>query len=257
MPLDDAGLAFIVPDFLTTKEIEGVLQHAEDVHSEKLLIPNERYCFAELSANSTADVRSHHLLAALEQRVARLVGIEPHQEESPFMVAVSRPWVRAYEGEQSTLQNLHHDQNTAPGRVATVLVYLTGTGDEDPGDEASLAGGETYFPCVRTKESGDEEELCRRLSAGYSAGERILWPSAYPDSFDPAAADMADAACRRLRDSAASEAVGGVAVRPRLGAALLFFSAKPDSAGSFVRAAKSGGLSHMWHGGCRVWRGEK
>ena len=229
-----------------------------------LLDPRERYAYVELNKTS-------ELLEQLEQRVADLTGIPLHQDESPFMLSVSRPWKRRYEGEGASLQNLHHDQNEGPGRVATVLIYLSGDGGGGAGgggggggggDGASraagdiLTGGETIFPCVGSA-TGRNADLCRRLDAGYAAGERILWPSFYQDSFDKAAADDVSAMCR-LDPSAAGSGQGQrswLSVIPLRGAALLFLSAEPDAAGRFSRTSR--GSSRMWHGGCRVWRGEK
>ena len=166
------------------------------------------------------------------------------------MLAASKPWQRRYEG--GTLQNLHHDRNEGPGRVATVLIYLTDV----------PSGGETLFPCAgpAARRTRELDAVCGRLAGAYGAGERILWPAFYSDSFDVPAFQRVDTACPQGDGGGGgaggkggaggdAQADGMLLFRPRKGSALLFWSAPMGNA--------SAAHPHMWHGGCRVWRGEK
>ena len=188
IPLDDGGLVFLFPDFLSSDEVDAILQHGEDGAAATLFLMSERYEHVEFDEKFRAQLhgKADELVATVERRVAEITGIEPHAQESALMLSVSRPWKRKYEGDcldcatASTLQNLHHDQNNGPGRVATVLIYLSGGDDSD---DQPMRGGETFFPCLRRAADGaattSDDELCRRMKAGYERGERILWPRFY------------------------------------------------------------------------------
>ena len=304
MQLDQDGLAFLYPEFLNKSEIATILQLSENRTSENpangLSMLDSTVPFAGITVNTSHEP----VLAAVDERIAQLTGIPSSDAEPPFMLQVRRAWNWENEGELY-LRNLHHGQNDAPRRVATVLIYLD--------DEAD--GGETYFPCLRPKlgdeggangdheedggngeeehasigsnggggggggdnddddDDGDddddddddeeyngekeaeEEELCRRLRSGYMAGERSLEPYVFPSSFDSRAASIADKACRRVREDSS---MSGLMVRPRAGAALLFWSVQPGADGPPAAPSQSSpGLSHMWHGGCRVWQAEE
>lgn len=240
------GMAWRIPDFLSPREVNHVLRLAQGLST--LEDADERYQSAELPVAHWAGDK---VLAAVEARIAQLTGIEVHADESPLMLAVSRPWRRRYEAADNRLQNLHHDQNTAPQRVATVLVYLTG----------GLQGGETLFPCLSSTEvngnnapihEAQAEELCRRLTSGFEAGHRILWPAGYSDCWDPWAFRSASALCdlaAETAESAATHASRPLRVPPHSGEALLFFSSwDPNSSRPAMQT---------WHGGCRVLAGEK
>ena len=187
--LDDGGTTYLFPDFLSGDEVDAILQLGEDHAAATLFLMSARYGNVEFDEKFREQIseKANSLVATLERRLADITGIEPHAEESALMLSVSRPWKRKYEGDCldcATLQNLHHDQNSAPGRVATVLMYLSGDGGGDGGDPADqpMRGGETFFPCLRAVGGGaitSEDELCRRVKAGYERGERILWPSYY------------------------------------------------------------------------------
>ena len=134
--LDAHGLVRLVPGFLRAGEIDALVRFGHTI--AELNDISERYASVELSppligtssgrgggdaggagaARDDDDGGRLLLLRTIEERIANLTGIPIHDDESPLMLAVSRPWTRRYEG--GALQNLHHDQNTAPGRVATV-----------------------------------------------------------------------------------------------------------------------------------------
>lgn len=288
--LDTTALAFLYPSFVSSSEIAAIMKLADDRTSEIPLADFYMNDTSQRFATITLNTSRARVLAALDERIDKLTGIPSHDGESPFMLQVTRAWTHDYEGKVH-LRNLHHDQNHAPRRVATVLIYL----------EDEVDGGETWFPCLHPKESEDNvkdesgkgkdeangdrdeednngheveeeedddeddvddeeergDELCKRLSAGYMAGELSLtmYDPFYTGTFDHRAAAIADDTCRRLRETGTES---GLFVRPQAGAALLFWSVQPGVDGPPAVPSRSNrGLSHLWHGGLRVWQGEK
>ena len=79
------------------------------------------------------------LLRSVEARVANLTGIAPHPHASGADLLLQARWPHDYD----TNNPLHHDMNRAPRRVATVIMYLSGS------DE--MSGGHTLFPCLRPR----------------------------------------------------------------------------------------------------------
>ena len=150
------------------------------------------------------------------------------------------------DGDTQSLQNLHHDTNERPRRVATVLMYLSG--EEEDVEDGGLKGGETLLPCVQPRgRDGDiDAELCGRLRNAFESGERFLSPPGGIHSgqcFDEIAAAAASGLCQAAVPSS------GLRITPKRGAAVLFLSASPEAGG--------GTLWQTWHGGCRVRSGEK
>jgi hypothetical protein len=236
--LDTAATLVHVPNFLSESEVQtlraigdttAAMHKVGAYQSVELRRPWEQ------NADATAK--------AIEARIGKLTGIPPHTSDSPLRMSVTRADATASGDLQ--VQNLHHDLQNAPARVATVLMYLS----DDAND--GLGGGATLFPCLDLPDaaaprSRERERLCVALDAGFARGELFLSPpggiySSKP-CFDPQAASLASGLC------ASSGSNDAVAVTPRRGDALLFWSASPTN-GSVLR--------HMWHGGCRVARGEK
>ena len=187
---------------------------------------------------------------ACDRGAWEVTGIQAHEGDSPLRIAVNRPWTHATadeDGDSQALQNLHHDTNERPRRVATVLMYLSG-GDEDDQEGRSLVeGGETLLPCVKPRGSAGSvnTDLCERLRRGFESGERFLSPPRGIHSgrcFDETAAAVASDLCK-------APTASGLRIAPKRGAAVLFLSASPEADGGI--------LWNMWHGGCRVQRGEK
>ena len=242
--LDVDGLVYYLPSFLNESEITHLLEiaksdgrfHRTVYHSVEFFRPWEP--------------RSDEVTRAIEARIGEVTGIQAHEGDSPLRIAVNRPWTHATadeDGDSQALQNLHHDTNERPRRVATVLMYLSG-GDEDDQEGRSLVeGGETLLPCVKPRGSAGSvnTDLCERLRRGFESGERFLSPPRGIHSgrcFDETAAAVASDLCK-------APTASGLRIAPKRGAAVLFLSASPEADGGI--------LWNMWHGGCRVQRGEK
>jgi hypothetical protein len=275
--LDRDGLLFWIPSFLSADEV---------AHFRRLAAPRFD---ADARASHTAlgrayqsadlyrpwEARADELTRRVEARIGVLTGIESHEAEAPLSIHRTLPWVPSREDtlpegtpREGTpmLQNLHHDVGHRPRRIATVLVYLSDATD-------GLAGGETVFPCLhpadakdiaggsgvtrtRTHASassdGDGGELCPRLRDGFTRGHRFLSEPgglhADIPSFDANAARAAADHCRS-GDEEGSQNRRGVRVEPLRGAALLFFPRAPSDGRDLPEG--------MWHGSCRVRKGEK
>lgn len=175
--------------------------------------------------------------------------------------------------------NLHHDHNQNPRRVVTVIVYLSG-GEEggDGGEKGSAAagtpleGGETLFPCVRPpakrtkggkggggggggkprKPAAAVSKLCAQLVKYFngSAVRHLVPHDAQRDTSAPGYPQLTapEAAATYSMCSSSATPPGVVRYTPLAGSALLFLSAS---------AAERRLLEHMWHGGCRVRKGQK
>jgi len=185
--LDSEGLVYLLPAFLNNSE---VLQLRTIASTDARFARASMYESVEFFR--PWEPRSSDLTRAIEQRIGEVTGIPPHEGDSPLRIAVNRPWPAAHDAPHTSLQNLHHDSNERPRRVATVLVYLS-----DP-EADGLEGGETLFPCAAAGASAARgaagaaargaagasargaddgpDELCARLKRAYDAGERFLSP---------------------------------------------------------------------------------
>ena len=223
---------FSVDGFLTDVEIDHVISVAaahftDDMGGSEAWRTTDQYMSTEL--RSWAD---DPVLRTIEERVARWVKIPVHAAESSIMVGYTPPPRSSAAGSPPTrLANVHHDKNTAPGRVMTALVYLTDVVD----------GGQTVFPCHGPDTNGTESETITRLRerfvGAYMEDKRILFPPSDRDCFDATLFTQAEAMC--------DEMSGALMVRPKRGQALFFASVQPD------------GLADptMWHGGCSLGPG--
>lgn len=186
------------------------------------------------------------LLSRVEERVVALTGMRAHEGEETLLFtnssAVGRdgPW----------FGNVHHDKNHQEQRVATVLVYLTSQSDHE--------GGHTVFPTL--PRDAEPHALNGTASlAGASEASSVL--SSYADAVRSAydggrralgcRSQTGDEGCRDeggvvLHTAAECERAlrgtqHGLAVRPTVGTALVFWSVMTD--GSPDKA--------MWHTGCQ------
>ena len=164
------GSVLLLDGFLSEAEVQHILAAGRQALGLVAASPAQQ---ARMYASTELHARDDPVLAALDERVANLSGIPVHSGEGTFRVAVSRPWLGAAAATdvkvQSTtrqshpfacpascattpsgsgpswytyvdqVQNLHHDTAAGrPGRVATLLVYLSDSESSD------LAGGGTF-----------------------------------------------------------------------------------------------------------------
>lgn len=266
VPLDDVGLAYFIPHFLTEDEV----QHVRRITGGSQTLSSGRASYASVEASRPWDRGADAVLAAIEHRMGYLVGIPPHADEAPMRISVNRPWAgsaAALGSERDfSLQNLHLDKQAVPGRddgssrrVVAVLAYLSDSAADD------LEGGETLLPCLRGGASTIAPELCARLEAGYRTHERFLAPPgggiyARHSCFDAEAAREASWLCFTARDAATT---GGSAAQDGCDAARPETPLRRLGTGTAVVPQRGSAIvfdstaTHMWHGGCRVWRGEK
>ena len=165
------GSVLLLDGFLSEAEVQHILAAGRQALGLVAASPAQQ---ARMYASTELHARDDPVLAALDERVANLSGIPVHSGEGTFRVAVSRPWlgsaaatdvkVQSIPGKATRLparlavqphrqvqaphgirtyvhqvQNLHHDTAAGrPGRVATLLVYLSDSESSD------LAGGGTF-----------------------------------------------------------------------------------------------------------------
>jgi hypothetical protein len=271
--LNEQHRIFTVDHFLSEAEIEHVLRVAR----ERITAEHDgdeswqywkRYAFTEMD-----DWQGDAVLRSIEERIAQLVNIRTHGDESPLIVSQTLPQKakdrprrgkrqlgsrelarkRADPFKGGRLMNVHHDKNTAEGRVISVLVYLTDV----------AAGGHTIFPAhaaaARTTDTAVAAAAAREVGSAVSDArsafeaafrgpqrERILWPTTERDCFNRSlfravTRGCASAAAAAAGTSAAAAATDGpLVVAPRRGQALVFASAWPNGSSDPT----------MWHGGC-------
>ena len=224
---------FSVDGFLSGVEIDHVISVAaahftDDMGGSEAWRTADQYMSTEL--RSWAD---DPVLRKIEERVARWVKIPVHAAESSIMVGYTPPpRLSAAGSPPPRLANVHHDKNTAPGRVMTALVYLTDVVD----------GGQTLFPCHGQANDGTESEIIKRLRerfvGAYMEDKRILFPPSDRDCFDANLFTQTEAMC--------DDSSGALMVRPKRGRALFFASVQPDGSADPT----------MWHGGCALGPGD-
>ena len=165
------GSVLLLDGFLSEAEVQHILAAGRQALGLAAASPAQQ---ARMYASTELHARDDPVLAALDERVANLSGIPVHTSEGTFRVAVSRPWLGAAAatdvkvhsppppGKAARLparlavqphhpvqaphgthvhqvQNLHHDTAAGrPGRVATLLMYLSDSESSD------LSGGGTF-----------------------------------------------------------------------------------------------------------------
>jgi hypothetical protein len=259
---DTAGRIYLLPGFLSDDEVR-YFRAMGDAHPERFNAA-EWGSYASVNLPQSSDPEATLTIRTVETRIAALTGLAVSPHDSPLQLSVSRPW----DPSRGLVFNMHHDSNRKPRRVATVLMYLSDAESDE------LEGGETLFPCSTPADAvaGDtvgENELCARLVSGYARGERFLSiPNGYHPRipcFDSEAAVLASAYCHAGlvgTDDPTPQAAPlhppttftggqrGLRILPKRGWAALFLSASPYADGAPA-------FPDMWHGGCRVQRGEK
>jgi hypothetical protein len=193
----------------------------------------------------------------IEARIADLTGIAPHGDETLMFNA-------RWENEYDIGNNLHHDTNRAPRRVASLLMYLTGGAES----EYSVEGGDTYFPCLRPFVSAGGVDCATKESKSPGGPASCLAEHEDPAEEEQITNSALSTTCVELErlvmqgqeivfsdDTATKNAVAGCACKDgvrgkvRAGDMLLFAAADAPDA--------SQPLPQMWHKGCEVKKGTK
>jgi hypothetical protein len=160
------------------------------------------------------------VVRAIEERCAAATGVPAHEDESTLMMRHTPPSASG-----RMVDSLHLDTNNAKRhRCATVIIYLN--------DVPEGQGGETRFPLA---DAEDDSPLVAAATTAASSG------------FTAMRSDV-DGAPREwgwLQD-ASEDPSRGVHVRPRRGAACVFWTMYEDS--SIVDP-------RTWHNGARVAAG--
>ena len=191
------------------------------------------------------DAMSDAIISAIDVRIAGLVGISRHEDDS---FSMQDRWTMDF------FDTLAHDTNLNPRRVATVLMYLNG-GSDTPSHtatvspkgamddsmlnaEATLTGGDTVFPCLVSDEVPPSTmamfaESCLDYEADFHRGERIQ--PLQPDPCDV----VGEVAGIRV----------GVRTAPNRGTALLIRQNEDADA--------TQPLPELWHKTCHVKNGTR
>ena len=208
------------------------------------------------------------LLSRIEERIAAVTGIAAHEAEESLMFTRVGPARDPAEW----FENLHHDKNKQERREVTVVVYLTSQSDAQ--------GGHTIFPTLTPRtlpivDSADAPsppspppvaQYAAAVAAAYATGKRSLGcrdrqppdhqppdrqpPDHQPPDHPQRAAAGGTSGCgdaggtvdhtRRECERALHGGAHSVALRPRRGAALVFWSVLRNGTADAA----------MWHTGC-------
>jgi hypothetical protein len=250
-PVNSHSRVFAVDGFLSSAEARALRAHGADCFRR------QRGARARAATESTAigstacpAGRLAVLLSQVEARISALTGLPAHEGEESFMLTqqhsgTSIDWLDG--------SRVHHDKINAQkeARNATVLVYLTSASDEH--------GGHTIFPTLRSADApaarsvGKDESqqslaaLAHVVRSAYHRGVRSLGcqacaqsASVPPTAEEQAAMEQAhkhgEDECLRATDGSSR----GLAVRPAVGTALIFWSVLPNGEPD----------ADMWHAGC-------
>ena len=201
---------------------------------------------------SSCPAGSHSpLLSRVEARIGALTGLPSHEGEEGLMVTQQHPGATDAIVDPS---RVHHDRinPTKERRALTVLIYLSSSADED--------GGHTVFPFLAGAQAGEGGArlagMAHTVARAFDRGMRSLGchtcaqlaavpPSAEETTALESAHRHAEEECLHARQRGGQ--VGSVAVRPRVGTALLFWHAFPNGTAD----------PFMWHAGCLAGSGAR
>ena len=236
---------FMVPGFVSDDEAVSLRRFAGRCFERGAANPADPE-HVTLGSSKCKAGSSAVLLARIEERLARLTGVVVHEGDD----AIAFSNLRAVGRHGPWMNNVHHDKNKQSAREVSALVYLSTVRDED--------GGHTIFPALpkRAEEGGAAsattsataavDAFRQQVRAEYASGKRALGcrdpvsgkaqPSCEADLAAGGAVTLAEAECER----ALTRQEHGLAVRPTMGMALLFWSAREDSEAD----------ADMWHAGC-------
>lgn len=250
----DAPRVYMVEDFASASEVRDLRQHAWSCLERKMdeaqeqrwlrfdLTPQPVVSDSIGSDNCPEPSEATELLARIDERIGRLVGVPPHAGEEPMLVSLQQPGVTT-----EPFENLHHDKinGNKSRRSATVLIYLSSCDDSE--------GGHTIFPALPPAEGApvDPPALAAvesSLRAAYERGTRALGCQACaqqaagpsPSAAEAAELEHAHAHARDECERARRGRSHALAVRPLAGAALVFWSTLSDGTPD----------PRMWHAGC-------
>lgn len=223
---------FLVPDFVSRHEASTLRKYATAClrrRDEYKLVPPVGDV-GRVSLGTAECLAAEHavLLARIEERMARLTGMPAHEGEETLLFTNVTPVGR----DGPWFSNLHHDKNKQERREATILVYLSSQSDEE--------GGHTIFPSLPRQgaNAASGAPWAASMERAYGRGRRALGCQAESDDCgdEGGVVPHARAECERALTGTAH----GVAVRPTLGTALVFFSVHPNGSAD----------ASMWHTGC-------
>jgi prolyl 4-hydroxylase len=225
VPISWDSRLFKIDHFLSDEECDLVISGALNGVSRERLQREDRVYQDILGAGQDEDQfwrmssKQQQLIKQIELRIAAMTMIPPHPEEAWTFVqrtpckAVdeTNEHEKLHDDRLYSIRNVHHDENFAPNRVATVLIYLTDV----------VEGGHTVFPTARLN-STDEEcvTLNADITAAHLAGKRVIDMAERNATFASAFNGTA-AVCERKNKC-------GVRVTPKRGTAIIFWHRHED-----------------------------
>jgi hypothetical protein len=173
VPISWDSRIFKMDGFLSEEECDMIVAGALHTVPSDHLSTQDRISLDILGAGPDSDrfvrmsPKQQQLVKSIERRVATMTMIAPHQAEAWLFVRRG-PCIAANnctEDEDHKIRNVHHDQNGAENRVATVIVFLSNV------DE----GGHTIFPSARVDPNDAEcVALNASIAAAHAEGKRFL-----------------------------------------------------------------------------------
>jgi hypothetical protein len=251
-PLDNKSQIYWADSFLSAAEVDHVIRLVESTggwHASPTGLGS--YDVPRSAPDFLAAVRSDSVLARIERRIARATGVQSHPHEDIVSIARITPLAGVQpRGGHFPPYGLHHDSDTRPARVWTVIVYL----------KAPQAGGLTIFPLGGLRGHGPDasSELRQRHKNFGSLLTRTHFGGAETGynrqvSFDKHSdhpfMDLIEDACRGDYGIAVDGRGGEVGSRTR------GVTASPPSGAGALMFRSSKRVN--WHAGCNVVKGTK
>lgn len=263
--LSHSARIWIIPNFLAPNEVKHILALAREAGWSNSPTAGKQFQLPrDMHGKWRKVLQSDKVIQRVEQRIARVTGIPAHPAED--MLAMARIKTRGGSPRQGNFPpfGLHHESDTRPWRVRTVLAYLTSVQDGGrtifpaaPADFTYNSSG--IFPQSDTNGRSARRKLEETLK-GFMGQEDRGWQRQV--TFDPHSThpymDMLEFDCRGT-DTRGGHAVT-VGVPPVAGAAIVFDSVLglPDplevlSESDLRRVGKSFEPNPLtWHAGCNV-----